>query len=102
MNLDLIRPENGSTADILFSHTIHTKWLECNPYRDQILILKKLINEISMAQIIRDDKCGVCHGYIAFPVNECQLCNNRTKTFTTSSVVKTIPPQKPKNNLAKE
>jgi len=40
---------------------------------------QKGANQISMASILLGQKCGVCHGKVAFPVSECRLCHSRKK-----------------------
>jgi len=32
-----------------------------------------------MAAILLGQKCGVCHGKVAFPVSECRLCHSKKK-----------------------
>jgi len=36
-------------------------------------------NQISMASILMGEKCGVCHGKVAFPVSECRRCHSQAK-----------------------
>jgi uncharacterized OB-fold protein len=36
-----------------------------------------------MASILLGQKCGVCHGKVAFPVSECRLCHSKKKADTT-------------------
>ena len=33
-----------------------------------------------LASILLGQKCGVCHGKVAFPVSECRACHSRKKT----------------------
>jgi hypothetical protein len=32
-----------------------------------------------MVQILLGEKCGVCHGKVAFPVSECRRCHSKPK-----------------------
>jgi uncharacterized OB-fold protein len=32
-----------------------------------------------MAAILLGQKCGVCHGKVAFPVSECRSCHSKNK-----------------------
>jgi uncharacterized OB-fold protein len=32
-----------------------------------------------MAAILLGQKCGVCHGKVAFPVSECKRCHSQPK-----------------------
>jgi uncharacterized OB-fold protein len=32
-----------------------------------------------MASILMGEKCGVCHGKVAFPVSDCRKCHSQNK-----------------------
>jgi hypothetical protein len=50
-----------------------------------IFIPQKGANQISMASILLGEKCGVCHGKVAFPVSECRLCHSKKKDLAGSA-----------------
>jgi nitrate/TMAO reductase-like tetraheme cytochrome c subunit len=35
-----------------------------------------------MSAILLGEKCGVCHGKVAFPVSECRRCHSKVKDKT--------------------
>jgi c(7)-type cytochrome triheme protein len=60
----------------VFSHKIHTEWLDCNNCHPEIFSIKKKGTEdFSMANILKGEFCGVCHLTVAFPINDCKRCH---------------------------
>lgn len=84
MDLNIIREVKGSMPDVVFPHKQHTEWLDCSNCHPAIFIPQKGANQISMAAIMLGQKCGACHGKVAFPVSECRLCHSRSKTTQTA------------------
>jgi c(7)-type cytochrome triheme protein len=79
MDLNIVREVKGSMPDVVFPHKQHTEWLDCANCHPAIFVPQKGANPMSMATIILGQKCGVCHGKVAFPVSECRLCHSRKK-----------------------
>lgn len=79
LDLDIVREVKGSMPDVVYPHDRHTAWLDCSNCHPDIFIPEKGKNTISMAQILMGQKCGVCHGKVAFPVSECRLCHSKPK-----------------------
>jgi c(7)-type cytochrome triheme protein len=79
-DLDIIREVKGSMPDVVYPHKQHTEWLDCTNCHDEIFIPEKGKNQISMAAILLGQKCGVCHGKVAFPVSDCRRCHSLPKT----------------------
>lgn len=79
MNLNIVREVKGSMPDVVYPHKQHTEWLDCSNCHPAIFIPKKGANSISMAAILLGEKCGVCHGKVAFPVAECRKCHSKRK-----------------------
>lgn len=79
MNLDVVIEVKGSAPNVLFPHAAHLKWLECNNCHTAIFQPKKGANKTSMDKILRGESCGVCHGSVAFPVNDCERCHSQKK-----------------------
>lgn len=79
MDLTIIREVKGSMHDVVFPHKQHTEWLDCSNCHPSIFTPQKGSNQISMAAIMLGQKCGVCHGKVAFPISECRLCHARQK-----------------------
>lgn len=83
MDLNIVREVKGSMPDVVYPHKQHTEWLDCSNCHPKIFIPQKGANQISMASILLGQKCGVCHGKVAFPVSECRLCHSRKKAVAT-------------------
>jgi len=82
MDLNIVREVKGSMPDVVYPHKQHTEWLDCSNCHPAIFIPQKGANQISMASILLGQKCGVCHGKVAFPVSECRKCHSKQKSAT--------------------
>jgi len=80
MDLVIVREVKGSMPNVVFPHLQHTQWLDCTNCHDEIFVPQKGANQISMAAILLGQKCGVCHGKVAFPVTDCRRCHAQPKT----------------------
>ncbi|CAD5372310.1 Cytochrome c class I [Rubrivivax sp. A210] len=85
MDLNIVREVKGSMPDVVYPHKQHTEWLDCSNCHPAIFMPQKGANQISMASILLGQKCGVCHGKVAFPVSECRLCHSRKKAVATAA-----------------
>jgi c(7)-type cytochrome triheme protein len=90
MDLNIVREVKGSMPDVVYPHKQHTEWLDCSNCHPAIFVPQKGANQISMAAILLGQKCGVCHGKVAFPVAECRLCHSRKKDAARTAV--SVPP----------
>jgi len=79
LDLNIVREVKGSMPDVVYPHKQHTQWLDCANCHPAIFIPMKGANQISMASILLGEKCGVCHGKVAFPVSECRRCHSKPK-----------------------
>ncbi len=79
-DLVIVREVKGSMPDVVYPHEPHTQWLDCSNCHDEIFVPEKGANQISMAAILLGQKCGVCHGKVAFPVSDCRRCHSKPKT----------------------
>jgi len=79
MDLNIVREVKGSMPNVVYPHKQHTEWLDCSNCHPAIFIPQKGANNISMASILLGEKCGVCHGKVAFPVAECRRCHSQAK-----------------------
>ena len=75
MSLNIVMEVKGSTPDVVFPHDIHTELLDCSVCHPQVFVPQKGANRISMAEIMLGQKCGICHGSVAFPVSDCKACH---------------------------
>lgn len=92
MDLNIVREVKGSMPDVVYPHKQHTEWLDCSNCHPQIFIPQKGANQISMASIMLGQKCGVCHGKVAFPVSECRLCHSKKKDPPPAAAVAGVRP----------
>ncbi len=80
MDLNIVREVKGSMPDVVYPHKQHTEWLDCANCHPAIFVPQKGANQISMAAILLGQKCGVCHGKVAFPVSDCRRCHSKNKS----------------------
>lgn len=80
LELFIVMEVKGSMPNVSFPHKQHTEILECANCHDAIFKPLKGGNPMSMAEIMLGQKCGVCHGSVAFPVTECRRCHTESKT----------------------
>ena len=79
LDLNIVREVKGTMPDVVYPHKQHTQWLDCANCHPAIFIPMKGANQISMAAIMMGEKCGVCHGKVAFPVSDCRRCHSQPK-----------------------
>jgi c(7)-type cytochrome triheme protein len=85
LDLNIVREVKGSMPNVVYPHKQHTEWLDCSNCHPAIFIPQRGANEISMAAILLGEKCGVCHGKVAFPVAECRRCHSQKKGEVTAA-----------------
>jgi c(7)-type cytochrome triheme protein len=85
MDLNIVREVKGSMPDVVYPHKQHTEWLDCSNCHPAIFVPQKGANAISMAAILMGQKCGVCHGKVAFPVSECRNCHSKKKDIARAA-----------------
>lgn len=62
---------------VVFPHWVHTMWYKCKACHDDIFIMKKGVNNISMEDIKNGKQCGLCHdGKISFGHEQCEKCHS--------------------------
>ncbi len=80
LNVELV-PEGSAAFKVVFPHQAHTKLLSCNNCHTEIFQMKKGANPITMKKIYDGEYCGVCHGKVAFPVQDaCTRCHTGIPT----------------------
>ena len=77
--MDIVRVPRGAIHNVVFPHKQHTEWLACANCHPAIFVPQKGANQISMPLILSGQKCGVCHGKVAFPPSECSKCHSQKK-----------------------
>lgn len=59
-----------------FSHEVHGKWLGCSNCHPEIFKYEHNATKgLSMLNNLNNKYCGVCHGKVAFPLNNCRRCH---------------------------
>ena len=76
LNLDVVFRNTRSMPTVTFSHTVHTEWLSCSNCHDELFKRKTGTSNIRMTEIFEGKACGVCHGKVAFPPDQCFRCHN--------------------------
>lgn len=61
---------------VKFPHRQHTAWLDCSNCHDQLFEQKAGATKIGMMRVLAGEKCGLCHGAVAFPLTECDRCHS--------------------------
>ena len=63
--------------DVVFSHAVHTYWLNCNSCHPRIFEPQVAANRMTMKEIREGKYCGLCHGMVAFPTDVADVPNFR-------------------------
>jgi c(7)-type cytochrome triheme protein len=72
-----IKSKEMGLPDIIFSHKKHTIWNGCEVCHPQIFGVKQGSTVYTMQDIFEGKFCGACHGKVAFPNTDCQLCHTK-------------------------
>ena len=63
--------------DVVYPHKAHTEWLDCTNCHTAIFNMQKGGNpDMNMMKIVSGQYCGVCHGKVAFPLENCYRCHS--------------------------
>ncbi len=72
----LLQAEWAGIPPAIFSHKVHSKWLDCNNCHPDIFNIKvRTTKHFSMKRILDREFCGVCHLTVAFPMDDCKRCH---------------------------
>ena len=99
LDLDIVREVKGTTPDAVFPHAAHAEWIDCATCHPTLFEAAKGANTMTMAEIMMGQKCGVCHGTVAFPVAECKRCHYQPKPGTAVSAKERSGGKKTKTGL---
>lgn len=95
---DVLLTRTSVQPMVRFPHRQHTAWLDCTNCHDHLFEQKAGATQIGMMAILMGEKCGVCHGAVAFPLTECHRCHSVVRgsrehqEFGTSLVREAAPP----------
>lgn len=73
---EIILKNTGQMPMVKFPHRPHTAWLDCASCHDELFKRVAGATQINMAMILQGEKCGVCHGTVAFPLSDYARCHN--------------------------
>ncbi len=72
----LLEAEWSGVPPAIFSHKVHSQWLDCNNCHPDIFNIKlKTTKHFEMKRILAREFCGVCHLTVAFPMDDCRRCH---------------------------
>jgi len=72
----LLEAEMAMIPPAVFPHKAHIAWIDCAICHPDIFnIKKKTTKHFSMSYILNNEFCGVCHGKVAFPLDDCKRCH---------------------------
>ena len=73
---EVLLKNTGEMPMVRFPHRQHTAWLDCSNCHDELFGQTAGSTRINMMLILQGEKCGLCHGAVAFPLTECQRCHS--------------------------
>jgi c(7)-type cytochrome triheme protein len=73
---EVLLKNTGEMPLVLFPHRQHTAWLDCSNCHDHLFAQTAGATRINMFLILQGEKCGLCHGAVAFPLTECARCHS--------------------------
>ena len=73
---EVLLKNTGEMPMVRFPHRQHTAWLDCSNCHDHLFAQVAGASGINMMLILQGEKCGLCHGAVAFPLTECQRCHS--------------------------
>lgn len=73
---DVLLKNTGEMPLVRFPHRQHTAWLDCSNCHDHLFAQTAGATKINMMEILAGEKCGLCHGAVAFPLTECNRCHS--------------------------
>jgi c(7)-type cytochrome triheme protein len=74
-NTDVLRRETANQPMVVFPHRQHTAWIDCVTCHSGLFEMRAGATRMNMLQILSGEKCGQCHGAVAFPLTECARCH---------------------------
>lgn len=73
---EVLLKNTGEMPMVRFPHRQHTSWLDCTNCHDELFATQAGATRINMMLILQGEKCGQCHGAVAFPLTECKRCHS--------------------------
>lgn len=76
--------------DVLFSHKIHSTWVNCSICHPKIFKPEAGANSVTMIEIKEGKSCGKCHGRVSFTPKDCLRCHKHTGEPPQGTVRRTV------------
>jgi len=75
---EVLLKNTGEMPMVRFPHRQHTAWLDCSNCHGAAGLFEEKAGatRINMLLILAGEKCGLCHGAVAFPLTECKRCHS--------------------------
>jgi len=71
-----LEAEMSGISSAVFPHKTHEQWLDCSSCHPELFNIKKKTTEsLRMSNMIKGESCGVCHLFVAFPLDDCNRCH---------------------------
>lgn len=85
-DMNIVMPsKTGMISGAYFPHKTHTTWMSCDSCHTKIFMPLAGSNDLTMSTIAKGQACGVCHGKVAFPLNDCKRCHLPEETKNAPS-----------------
>ncbi len=73
---DVVMKNTATMPYVRFPHRIHTQWLDCRGCHEAVFKSTRGANPMTMLEMLRGERCGLCHGAVAFPLSDCTRCHS--------------------------
>jgi c(7)-type cytochrome triheme protein len=73
---EVLLKRTGELPMVRFPHRQHTVWLDCVNCHSGMFEMRAGATNMNMFLILQGEKCGACHGAVAFPLTECHRCHS--------------------------
>jgi len=76
----IIETEMSGISSSIFPHKTHEQWLDCSSCHPELFNIKKKSTEsLRMNNMLEGESCGVCHLFVAFPLDDCKRCHPKMR-----------------------
>lgn len=71
-----LNAEMSGISPAVFPHKTHEQWLDCSNCHPELFNMKKKSTEnLRMVNMLKGESCGICHLFVALPLNDCRKCH---------------------------
>jgi len=77
----VLESEMSGISSAVFPHKTHEQWLDCSSCHPDLFNIKKKSTEtLRMHNMLEGESCGICHLFVAFPLDDCKRCHPKMKS----------------------